>query len=363
MGLEIGNLKLFGLDLRSTWQWWLDGLREAKPAWLDAVFLKPSPEVAVEWDGSAVTIRRRVVGGRWEPVVNLESAALEVAGDEALLEDLLSGGVARELVQCELILPEDRVMVRQVDLPPVDARRLREMLVFQLPRLTPFSADKLYYDAAVAGSEVVMAAIPRSTVDPLIAQVEKVTGLQVSALRFAGTDAAARMNLFGERRVANRWWRRLNGNSLLLVILLGAMAVASIMPVYAQRQHVIERKQQIFAVHATVAESMATREILEDSLHTLSATLQARQSRPPTLVLAELSRIIPDNIFLTELRVQAEELHIAGSGNAVVELIDLLNASPLFEDARFTSSVNRNARTGQDQFTATMLMVPEGERG
>ncbi len=377
MRLDISDLRLFGVDLRYAWSWWVGGLRQAMPDWLGTVFFKPSPIVVAHWDGEALVMHRRLPEeqsqshseshseSRPEEIACLDLAALEVAADGALRAPILRGGLKADLVRLELHIPPGQALIRELPLPPADQRRRRDMLRFQLPRLTPFPAEKLYFDVTTVerdGANAVMAAIPRASVDPIIRALERVTGLGLSRLAVASPGETGRLNLLGETRVPSRWWRRLNANALLLLMLITALVVAAAAPLYARHEHMQERKGHIARLQASVADSLAARAMLEENLLTLGAILEQRRSATPTAVLSELSHIVPDTIFLTEMRMQGREVHFSGRGRGVVELIDLLNASTLFEDARFTSSVTRNPRTGEDQFTASIRLVDGGER-
>ena len=362
MRLDVGNLKLFGLDLNQAFAWWREGLRAAVPAWLIPSFMRPSPRLIASWDGQQLVLS--VPEGR--DLARLEAAALDVAADAVLLADIQAAGLDPAKVRLELELSADQLLYRPVDLPQSEPEKLREMLRWQLPRLTPFSADQLYYTAAAdASGSPCMLAVPRSHVDPLIQHVQRLTSLTVAGLfpLPSGRKGLPRVNLFARSPVPSRWWRRLNHNSLLLVLLLFSLGAAVLTPVWVAREHVIERKQELFRVHAEVVDTLTTRDQLTQNLQLITA-LQAERTLPSvSLVLAELSARVPDSIFLTELRIDGELIRLSGNGLEVVNLIDQLNASPILTDARFTSSVNRNARTGLDQFTASVQLLPQQQEG
>jgi Tfp pilus assembly protein PilN len=81
----------------------------------------------------------------------------------------------------------------------------------------------------------------------------------------------------------------------------------------------------------------------------------------PNQVISELSRVVSHNIYLTNLTMQDGTVTISGTGTSVIDLIEQINSSPFFSDAKFTSSLNRNARTEQDQFTAMFSLKNVGE--
>lgn len=366
MRLELGNLQLFGFDFRRAWNWWKTGLQAAFSPWAAEIFCRPSPTIRIDWNGSEFRFFR-VLRETTRHFATLTNAELELSAGGALREAILADNWKENLTQVELYLPSHLVMFRVLDLPAKDPVSLRQMLSFQLARLTPFSADKLYFDAAVAHHDaernqgsVHVAAVPREKVDPVLLQLESATGMCVSSLGYESTDTDRSFNLFGSRRVPTRWWRRLNMNSFLLVALLAALFLAAVAPVYQKREQVLDRKADIERIYATASATMQTRNALEDQLQTLNFLLISRPEHTVPEVLSELSDVVPDDIFLSNLRIQSGNVTFSGLGTGVVDLIDTLNESSMFEGARLTSSVTRNPRTGQDQFTAALTLSSKG---
>jgi len=102
---------------------------------------------------------------------------------------------------------------------------------------------------------------------------------------------------------------------------------------------------------------MEKREVLEHDLASLNYVLQHRATTGlPSRVLEELTRLIPDEIYINNLSVQKQTVVLSGIGTGVVDLIELLNSSPLFEDAKFTASIARGS-VGQDIFTASVQLT------
>ncbi|MEE9614870.1 MAG: PilN domain-containing protein [Thermodesulfobacteriota bacterium] len=63
-------------------------------------------------------------------------------------------------------------------------------------------------------------------------------------------------------------------------------------------------------------------------------------------VLGELTDVIPDDSYLTMLKYHDDEIEMLGRSTSAVTLLSLLDASPMFEDVRFSATMTRkNART------------------
>lgn len=358
MKFEVGSLTLFGIDIGRLGRWWWQGLSAGRAAEIVDYFLRPSPRILVFIEGSWLVIFRPERSGR----VEVARLAMDAQADDEMhiRASLLPPRASASLAQLELVLPADRVLRKQLVLPAEARGTLREVVGYQLPRLTPFSLDKLYYDVvadekAEGQLDVDILAVPCAYPDPLIERVEKATGLRVSRL---GVEDVPGANLFGRQRVPGRWWRRLNLNSWLLILLLVAVVTAAIAPLLKERQLVIERKQEITALTANVRDLIARKENLEASLSGLNHIVAKRAGQPlPSEVLAELTRLVPDDIYITSLRIQGSNLTVNGFGKGVVDLISRLNESERFSDARFTAPVSRNAQTGLDQFAVSIQLV------
>lgn len=72
--------------------------------------------------------------------------------------------------------------------------------------------------------------------------------------------------------------------------------------------------------------------------------------------LEELTRIIPDDSYLTEFQYKGEEKKVKLSGFAVSasKLIPLLEESPMFDNVKFTSPITTDKRTSKERFRLEM---------
>ena len=57
--------------------------------------------------------------------------------------------------------------------------------------------------------------------------------------------------------------------------------------------------------------------------------------------------------------MQGNNLVMNGSGTNVVDLIQKINASDRFADARFSAPISRNRQTGLDQFVVNVRVLPD----
>ena len=101
----------------------------------------------------------------------------------------------------------------------------------------------------------------------------------------------------------------------------------------------------------------------EAELNQLSARYRALtthlQSHDYNLeALRELARVLPPSAFLASYAYQGNTITISGIAQSASEIQNLLENSPLFKGAEFTSAVTRDA-TGKDRFTLKMVVGVE----
>ena len=370
MRFEIGNLQLFGLDLSALFQRWLRGLSDIIPAGLGAAFLRPAPRVEARVTGQQLDIVQVNASGRRTAVACLDKDTLNVALDGSLRADVIRHVKLPRILHAQLLMPESQVMRRTLTLPYPARHNLRDVVAFQANRLTPFGVNQLFYDVQLLQEnhelgtiEVEFIAILKTVAQPWIDHLERLTGCTVAGLGVHNAGGNARpCNLFGKSRVSGQWWRRLNHNGVLLIVLMAALLAGAITPVYKARVLVLERKQEIARLDEQVVGLLDVRNRLDDELLPLNDFIKYRaQHAMPSQVISELSRVVSHNIFLTNLTLQDDTATISGTGTSVVDLIEQINSSPFFFGAKFTSSLNRNVRTEQDQFTAMFSLRNLGD--
>ena len=364
MRFEVGNLQLFGLDIGSVAQRFKKGLQDIIPDGLVESFVRPAPAIDAVVDKDSVQFVRQYPAQNAESVT-LQRSELELATEGVLKAGLISG-LKESQLQLSLVVPEEQVMRRRITLPRVARNNLRTVVSYQIGRLTPFTAEKVFFDvleiSAVTPNnmiEVEFIAVLKTEIQPWIDQIERLTGLVVSRLTVPQTDDLPNrqsVNLFAQQRTRNAWWLRLNRNSMLLIALVAVLLVTAVVPVIKLRTLVLERKHEIAVVDERATGLQEKRQILEDDLAALNYVLEQRASNQQlSSVIEELTRIVPDEIFINSLSVQKQAVVISGVGTGVVDLIEVLNNSPLFEDAKFTASITRSSQ-GQDIFTASMQL-------
>jgi general secretion pathway protein L len=361
MRIDTGNLSLFGIDLGRAWRWWLSGMEQILPAGWPRIFLKSTSYLVAELGDRGLRLSLSS-GESITALLELEAESLAVTSREALLS-FLPQGKRTDRPELLLCLQTSSVLRRSISVPMAAQSSLHDAVRYQLARLTPFPTDAVYFDVHPRGAdrqagmlEVDVLVAPRAVVDPLIEQLVSLLGLPVMRAGVLEADGRlAPFNLLQGHVKGGKWWRRLNLNAYLSIALIVALALACVAPVAKQRELVVERKKELLELNARAADLLEKKHALDEQLSLISFIVAQRQKAPSASeAIAELTDLIPSSAYLSSFLIKDGNIELAGSGTGIVDLIDLLNASPMFEGARFAAPLSRDPRTGKDQFRITL---------
>ncbi len=86
-----------------------------------------------------------------------------------------------------------------------------------------------------------------------------------------------------------------------------------------------------------------------------NAIFEDKQKSPPFVVLLdELSKAVPDGIWLENINLENGKLLVTGRGVYPDKLVQSLEVSPFFAKVSFASAIQRDAENGTDVFTMAM---------
>jgi general secretion pathway protein L len=340
--------------------WWAGELASIVPRRLRRAVSARGGILVLDEDGSELVVSRYGEGGCREigRVRGSSNGAPEGKATPPLEAPVPKG--TRLVVR----LAPHHALRKIVELPLAAEENLREVA-----RLTPFTAEQVYFAGRIAGRDldasvlkVELTVARRAVVDRLREHVAPL-GLRPHGACLAGDDPQGGpiLDLDPDREEAARapaW----GGPSLYLAALAAALALAV---VYVP----LERKQsQAEALAGLVAEARAEAEAVQqlragiDRVRAESRFAFQRRNEAPTVlaVLNELTERLPDGTWLFQLQLRMNELQILGYSPAASSLIGIIEASPLFENARFRSPVTRDVRLGAEQFHVSADLAPDG---
>jgi general secretion pathway protein L len=273
----------------------------------------------------------------------------------------------------EVVLGASRFLFRPLDLPKRAADFLDAMIRSQIDRLTPWSANDAVFSwtAPVEASndriDLTVIAAPKAKINPLIRFAEDCGAGSVILYAapegfYAATDhrpaTDGGIKLFEQRMRGSLDAARVG--RILTVVLL-ATAVAAMLSLGAasvvgsgleaqQRQlsGKIAERRSAMRLRLTASGDSA-QDLLVRHKHTTPASV---------MVLDALSQILPDNTYVTELRIEKDKLQIVGITQDAPSLVKLIEQSPHFTRATFFAPTTRSAGDPGERFHVEALIKP-----
>jgi len=347
------------LDPFGFFGWWSGELAAMLPGFLRRDFRRAGRALVLLRQGAELAARQRINGRERE----LDRIDLHLASDKERLRfgRRLRRGRRRD-AEVVLRLSPDDVLARRLELPLLADADLRNALYFEIDRQTPFRPEDTYFDYAVVSRRnedkrlsVDLTIVPRKIVANAEAGFSE-WGIAADAVEVEGAPDSAPLHIplheaAGERRGLG-FGAALN--VLMLLVIVGGAALAIQIPIEA-RQRVAERlADSVHQARTRADAALALRKELDALLET-DRGLQRRKLEAPSSVrvLDEVTRLLPDEVWLTNMQLEGGEVRLTGYAPTAASLIGLLDASEHFRTPRFRSPVTQDARLAKERFTLT----------
>jgi general secretion pathway protein L len=250
----------------------------------------------------------------------------------------------------ELVLRPAQFLFRPIEFPKQAGEFLDGIVRSQIDRLTPWKPD----DAAFGWTQpvdlpndrisVTIAATARSRVEPYVQALAELRSRSVDILTTApDAGVAAPIKVF--QRVARNAVevgriRRVLTVLLLIVALLGAASItfAAVTGDTLQAQQ-DELARQISQYRSLIGQS---RNVLSGAALAEQGLQRRKRSIPSRVIVLEaLSKVLPDNTFVTELRIEGDTVKVIGLTQDAPALIRLIEQSQYFTRATFFAPTTR----------------------
>ena len=267
--------------------------------------------------------------------------------------------------ECILCLTAAQALAKVIYLPEAALENLQQVVGFELDRYTPFTAENAYYAVVTLGKtgqgqvELLLVLCPQLVLDE---QLTALHGLGVRPTRveyqYVNEKYPAlqgHYNLLPDRfrPETNSWVQSLHW--LLSGLIFSLLLAVMVYPVWQEMQAVALLKTQIKALEKDT--HFVDQQQLEiDALSNETQNLLNIKSQSPELiaVLNELSHLLKDDTWLTNLQYSDKHMQIQGQSPTASTLISTLEASKYFSKASFVSPLTQDKTTGLERFQISM---------
>lgn len=351
--------------VRQALDWWLSELagmipeqvkRILKPARSHIILALRSDGLAVLYSASGETkdIAFLPVGDTWSP----ESLTA------AIPEPRIRRQILRDSLPVALHVSARKALLVRMTLPAAIKTDLARVLQFEMDRRTPFSVENAYFTHRVLpGSpdgklNILMTVVAKATVTEALDAIASLK-LKPRCVMVEATDGQpASGNLLpGAERDTDRLRLPLRIAAATGVLML----VAGLYTVWRDSEHAVAvLRRDMASLRQTVEQVETARKEIE-RLKTASAFLAERRrtSVPVTAMLAELTRVMPDDTWLTQLSMTDDKLQLSGYSAAAASLIRQVTQSPAFRAPQFRSAVTQDAAVGRERFELVVSVAGE----
>jgi general secretion pathway protein L len=280
------------------------------------------------------------------------------------IDDFLKAqSLDRGAVAIGIQLPPDRIFSRQLILPMEAAGSIGEIVAQDLATKTPFRPADIYHDHQSRrgdGKLVVWQWIVRRE---FVASAARAAGLDLDDLAFVeaedgSTDSTPAPMLTLRREGSEcRPWLQTTFCALALSALF--LAVVACAHKYWRQQRMLDYlNAELTTARGDAQRVRAALDKLDQKQAAIVRVRLQKRDAPGLLdVWEEVSRLLPANSWLTELRLseitqrQDQMVVMTGLSTAAAELVALVDKSPLFADAALTAPIAMDSTEQRERFT------------
>ncbi len=261
-----------------------------------------------------------------------------------------------------LCLPATKGLKKYIKLPLNAETDLANILEFEFDRQTPFTHDQIYsgYHVISKNKEsntltIELNVVPNKYLDSQLAILQKV-GIIPQAVEILSdtTTTVHGINVLPVDTNKKQPTAARYVNMFLILFSLILLGVLTALPFQNIKLAIKQTEKTIQEARVDAVEVNKLRSEWE--------TMQERQSivnnkienhSSVTVLLEELTRLLPDDTWLSQLHIKKTTLRLQGESAAATNLISLIENSEYFSGTRFQSPVTSNLSTGNDRFQIT----------
>lgn len=261
-----------------------------------------------------------------------------------------------------LVFKADRFLSREMTLPAQARDFVDRILRAQIDRLTPWSPDQALFghtspqDAGDNRMTVGVVAADRRSLEPTIEALRglKPKDLWICAAASARTGAPE-VRLVQEALSHARGAALRSGLGALALGVIGVAVAASLYTSWAASS----LDEELAAIQAQIAAQRADLRAI-DPLAALEQALIKRKVQGPvaTLVVEDLSRLLPDDTWLTSLSIDGPKVQINGVSRDATALVRVLESSGAMSDTNFFAPTTRDAQESGEKFHIEATLRP-----
>lgn len=259
--------------------------------------------------------------------------------------------------QLILQVADQAVLSKPVHFPAVVANNLRQTVLYEMDKHTPFAPNEVYFDVVVEQQKGNQLATRLYLLH--ISQVgETLKQFADSGLRFDRLCSVSepRANLLPQQLRRHERSLPLTRNWGMAAILSLLLVLVLALPLYFKRSTAINLDQQMAALSPQArgeSELWQQRDAAEEAI----TTFINNYPMPFTQIYEELSKRLPDDAWVNNLTYKSGQIVLRGEAADAANLITLINASPIFYNAEIRSPIVKSIGANKEVYNISFSVV------
>lgn len=352
------------LALKKFFHWWGEELRALLPK-----SLRPGGSLGkrllIQLDPSQITLYR-LEEGEIHELGYANYKAEEPEAPKIAFQSLLTRHGQAGARRFSLYLPAGQVLRKVIQLPLPAEENLNQVLSFELDRHTPFKPEQVYFDHKILKRDtqantiqVEVAVAQRDLVNRAITLLAA-WGVELEAVLVAGDlHTAPHFNLLppAMRPPENPLWRISQITLALVAFTLLILALA--IPLWQTRQETIALFPVVNKARIAAQDTDALHRQLENLSARHNFLLQKKRASPPvTILLNEITRLLPDDTWVQQFELKGRELQLVGETASSSKLIGILEQSTMLDEASYRSPLTKVQPGSAERFHLSAVVQP-----
>jgi general secretion pathway protein L len=277
---------------------------------------------------------------------------------------------ANPAAEIGLRVPFASCFVRTVELPRSAQADASRILDLDLERATPFKLKDVYCATLVENDDgrgpqlrARHLMIKRTSVEPVLGELNA-AGVTVDFIDCwdEGDRQSLPVNFLASQQQSGAAARGGLSFTSMLLALLALSALSALLLANGRYQTALDTVQG--QVQQARAQATSVRRALDTSEAALTEIDQLQRLKLATTPTVEaidaLTKLLPNSVWLTDLRLENGFLDITGLAKSGAALLPLFEHSPLFADAGLASGVNFDPQENKERFSLRVRVRQQG---
>ena len=349
------NLTATSQKIHAFFDWWISGLILLIPKNLRYKIFQAPDSLSIEVENDAMQFRY---------IREAENAVLHQRmldfNDELEKKDIVRW--LREIVDTGsrilVLVDEKKVLIKDLTFPLSSEPKIRNILVFEMDRQTPFSIEQVYYDYQIMDRDyqnkklrLKLYVIPKNIIDAMLGKIHNLGLIPDNIHVYSGDEINSNVDLI----TASGRPREITNidvpTRIIFVITCFLLFSVLYIPVLRYQKMLNILKNDVEQTRMEAMKVVPLKKEKEQILERNRFLSDIQTDRRSIMeILAELSRILPDNTFLNRLIINGNNIQLEGESNTATAILPLLEQSVMFKNAQFRSPVTRNDANSRDRF-------------